>query len=328
MSTKEIVNMTATEMVDSIKSKSLSASEVMDAHLAQIDLVNPKVNAIVTLHPELGIEGAKLADEAIAKGDELGILHGLPTAHKDLVPTKGILTTYGSPLYSDYVPDYSALIVERMQGAGAITIGKTNTPEFGAGSQTYNEVFGETLNPYDTSTTCGGSSGGAAVSLATRMLPIADGSDTGGSLRNPANFCNVVGFRNSPGRVPTYPSKVGWSPTSVHGPMARTVSDCALFLAAIAGPDSRVPISISEGGEIFLESLERDFKNVKIAWSKDLGGLPIDPRTTAVIESQRSVFQDIGCLISETEPDFSDVDEQFLIWRGWGREINLSLIHI
>ena len=322
MSTKEIVNMTATEMVDSIKSKSLSASEVMDAHLAQIDLVNPKVNAIVTLHPELGIEGAKLADEAIAKGDELGILHGLPTAHKDLVPTKGILTTYGSPLYSDYVPDYSALIVERMQGAGAITIGKTNTPEFGAGSQTYNEVFGETLNPYDTSTTCGGSSGGAAVSLATRMLPIADGSDTGGSLRNPANFCNVVGFRNSPGRVPTYPSKVGWSPTSVQGPMARTVSDCALFLAAIAGPDSRVPISISEGGEIFLESLERDFKNVKIAWSKDLGGLPIDPRTTAVIESQRSVFQDIGCLVSETEPDFSDVDEQFLIWRGWGREIN------
>ena len=322
MSTKDIVNMTATEMVNSIKSKNLSASEVMDAHLAQIDLVNPKVNAIVTLHPELGIEGAKLADEAIARGDDLGILHGLPTAHKDLVPTKGILTTYGSPLYSDYVPDYSALIVERMQGAGAITIGKTNTPEFGAGSQTNNEVLGETLNPYDTSTTCGGSSGGAAVALATRMLPLADGSDTGGALRNPANFCNVVGFRNSPGRVPTYPSKVGWSPTSVQGPMARTVSDCALFLAAIAGPDSRVPISISEGGGSFLESLERDFKNVKIAWSKDLGGLPIDPRTTAVIESQRSVFQDIGCLINEIEPDFSDVDELFLIWRGWGREIN------
>ena len=321
MSITEIVNMTATEMVNSIKSKVLSASEVMEAHLSQIDFVNPKVNAIVTLRPELGLDGAKLADEALAKGDELGILHGLPTAHKDLVPTKGILTTYGSPLYSNYVPDYSALIVERMQGAGAITIGKTNTPEFGAGSQTYNEVFGETLNPYDTSMTCGGSSGGAAVALATRMLPIADGSDTGGSLRNPANFCNVVGFRTSPGRVPSYPSKVGWSPTSVQGPMARTVSDCALFLAAIAGPDSRVPISISEKGEIFLESLERDFKNVKIAWSSDLGGLPIDPRTTGVLESQRSIFQDIGCLVDESEPDFSNVNEQFLIWRGWGREL-------
>ena len=211
MSSKEIVNMTATDMVDSIKNRKISVSEVMDAHLAQIDFVNPKVNAIVTLHAELGLEGAKLADEAIAKGDDLGILHGLPTAHKDLVPTKGILTTYGSPLYADYVPDHSALIVERMQGAGAITIGKTNTPEFGAGSQTYNEVFGETLNPYDTDMTCGGSSGGAAVALATRMLPIADGSDTGGSLRNPANFCNVVGFRTSPGRVPSYPSKVGWN---------------------------------------------------------------------------------------------------------------------
>ena len=170
MSSKEIVNMTATDMVDLIKNRKISVSEVMDAHLAQIDFVNPKVNAIVTLHAELGLEGAKLADEAIAKGDDLGILHGLPTAHKDLVPTKGILTTYGSPLYADYVPDYSALIVERMQAAGAITIGKTNTPEFGAGSQTYNEVFGETLNPYDTDMTCGGSSGGAAVALATRML--------------------------------------------------------------------------------------------------------------------------------------------------------------
>ena len=183
-------------------------------------------------------------------------------AHKDLVPTKGIRTTYGSPLYSDFVPDYSALIVERIQKAGAITIGKTNTPEFGAGSQTFNEVFGETLNPYDTSKTCGGSSGGAAVALATRMLPIADGSDTGGSLRNPANFCNVIGFRPSPGRVPTFPSKTGWGPISVQGPMARNVDDCALLLSAIAGEDSRVPISITEAGERFLEPLEREFKGV------------------------------------------------------------------
>ena len=286
----ELVNKTAVEMVSLLRDKQISAKELMEAHLEHISRVNPKVNAIVTLRPELGIEGAKQLDKAIAKGHQFGILEGLPVAHKDLVPTKGIRTTYGSPLYSDFVPDYSALIVERIQKAGAITIGKTNTPEFGAGSQTFNEVFGETLNPYDTSKTCGGSSGGAAVALATRMLPIADGSDTGGSLRNPANFCNVIGFRPSPGRVPTFPSKTGWGPISVQGPMARNVDDCALLLSAIAGEDSRVPISITEAGERFLEPLEREFKGVSIAWSPSLGGLPVDPRTTEVLESQRHIF--------------------------------------
>ena len=318
----ELVNKTAVEMVSLIKDKHISAKELMEAHLDHIARVNPKVNAIVTLRPELGIEGAEQVDKAIAKGDQLGVLGGLPVAHKDLVPTKGIRTTYGSPLYADFVPDYSALIVERIQQAGAITIGKTNTPEFGAGSQTFNEVFGETLNPYDTSKTCGGSSGGAAVALATRMLPIADGSDTGGSLRNPANFCNVIGFRPSPGRVPTFPSKVGWGPISVQGPMARNINDCALLLSAIAGEDSRVPISITESGERFLEPLERDFKGVNIAWSPSLGGLPVDPSTSAVLESQRHIFGELGCNVFEADPDFTDADELFLIWRGWGREIS------
>tara|TARA_Y100000814_G_C12138910_1_gene336768 strand:+ start:96 stop:620 length:525 start_codon:yes stop_codon:yes gene_type:complete len=168
-----IVNLTATEMVSGIRSKSFSARELMESHLEMIDLVNPKVNAIVTLHADLGIKGADLADRAVAKGDELGVLHGLPTAHKDLVLTKGIRTTFGSPLFANHIPDISSLIVERIQAAGAITIGKTNTPEFGAGSQTFNEVFGATLNPFDISKTCGGSSGGAAVALASRMLPIA-----------------------------------------------------------------------------------------------------------------------------------------------------------
>ena len=318
----DIVEMTAVEMAANIREKRVSAREVMEAHLEQIERVNPKVNAIVTLRHDLAIKGADEADRALAKGEDVGILHGLPTAHKDLVPTKGIRTTYGSPLYSDYVPDFNSLIVDRMQQAGAITVGKTNTPEFGAGSQTFNEVFGETLNPFDTSTTCGGSSGGAAVSLATRMIPIADGSDTGGSLRNPANFCNVVGFRPSPGRVPTFPSKLGWSPISVQGPMARTVDDCALLLSAISGPDARVPISISEPGHRFLQPLQRDFKGVNIAWSQNLGGLPIDQRTTSVLQSQRSVFDTIGCKVEEATPDFTDADELFLIWRGWGREIN------
>ncbi len=317
-----IVNMSAFDMAAAMRNKEVSSREIMEAHLDQIERVNPKVNAIVTLEIEMALKGADNADARLAKGDNVGVLHGLPIAHKDLVPTKGIRTTYGSPLYADNVPNFNALIVERLQNAGAITIGKTNTPEFGAGSQTFNEVFGETLNPYDTSRTCGGSSGGAAVSLASRMLPLADGSDTGGSLRNPANFCNVVGFRPSPGRVPMFPSKVGWSPISVQGPMARNIKDCALLLSAMAGPDPRVPISITEPGETFLEPLQRDFKGVNVAWSQDLGGLPVDPRITSVLESQRHVFDEIGCNVLESEPDFTDANELFLIWRGWGREIN------
>ena len=321
MANIDLVNLSAVEMVRLIGVKDITAKELMEAHLLQIERVNPKVNAIVTLLPDLAIEKAEETDLAISSGEDVGILQGLPVAHKDLVPTKGIRTTFGSPIYEHNVPDHNALIVDRIQQAGAITIGKTNTPEFGAGSQTYNEVFGETLNPYDVSKTCGGSSGGAAVALATRMLPIADGSDTGGSLRNPANFCNVIGFRPSPGRVPNFPSKTGWGPISVSGPMARNVSDCALFLSAIAGPDSRVPISITEPGSTFMQSLERDFSGTNIAWSEDMGGLPIDPRTTQVINSQRSVFSDIGCIINDSEPDFRDANEVFLIWRGWGREI-------
>ena len=222
-----------------------------------------------------------------ASDERVGPLHGLPIAHKDLVPTKGIRTTFGSPIYKDFVPDHDGLIVERLKKAGAITIGKTNTPEFGAGSQTYNEVFGETLNPYDTTKTCGGSSGGAAVSLACGMQPIADGSDMGGSLRNPANFCNVVGFRTSPGRVPVWPAIVGWFPISVQGPMARTVEDAALTLSAIAGPDPRSPISSDAPGGGFYPLKERDFSDVHIAWIRELGGIPVDPQVTQVIDAQR-----------------------------------------
>ena len=317
MSDHDICFLTATELVRRIRVKDLSTREVMEAHLAQIARVNPKVNAIVTLLPEQAMEQAKQADEALARGEALGPLHGLPVAHKDLVPTKGIRTTYGSRIYKDFVPDQDALIVERLKQAGAITIGKTNTPEFGAGSQTFNEVFGATLNPYDTTKTCGGSSGGAAVALACGMLPMADGSDTGGSLRNPANFCNVVGFRVSPGRVPVWPSLLGWWPISVQGPMARTVQDTALMLSTMAGPDPRSPIAIQEPGSRFAQPLERDFQGVRIAWSRDLGGVPVDPRITAVLEAQRQVFSGLGCRVEEATPDFTDADEIFQVWRAW-----------
>jgi len=325
MSESEICFMTATEMVQRIRAKELSCREVMEAHLARIERVNPIVNAIVTqIPPEQALALADAADEDLAQGKDIGPLQGLPIAHKDLVPTRGLRTTFGSPIFKDFVPEDDGLIVERLKNAGAITIGKTNTPEFGAGSQTFNEVFGETLNPYETSKTCGGSSGGAAVALACGMLPIADGSDMGGSLRNPGNFCNVVGFRTSPGRVPAWPGLAAWFPISVQGPMARTVKDAALMLSAIAGPDPRSPISVSEAGSLFARPLDRDFKGVRIAWSKDLGELPVDPRVTQALESQRHVFEDLGCIVEEGQPGFHNADEIFKTWRAWHFELSFT----
>ena len=324
MSTSSLCFRTATELVRAIRARELSARELMEAHLAQIERVNPQVNAIVTLLPDRALEAAASADEQTASGRSFGPLHGLPIAHKDLVATKGIRTTFGSPIFRDFVPNEDALIVERLKAAGALTIGKTNTPEFGAGSQTYNEVFGETRNPYDLTKTCGGSSGGAAVALACGMLPIADGSDTGGSLRNPANFCNVVGFRPSPGRVPSWPKEVGWFPISVQGPMARTVEDVALMLSVMAGPDPRSPIAIAESPQQFAESLERDFRDTRIAWSSDFGELPVDPAVTQALSTSRPALESLGCLIEDTQPDFRDADEAFKVWRAWVFELKYA----
>ena len=259
----DICSLSAVEMARLIRTKEMSARDVVAAHLAQIERVNPKVNAIVTLVADRAMERASAADEALARGAEVGPLHGLPIAHKDLQPTKGIRTTFGSPIYQDFVPADDSLLVERLRTAGAIAIGKTNTPEFGAGSQTFNRVFGSTLNPYDLTKTCGGSSGGAAVALACGMLPIADGSDMGGSLRNPASFCNVVGLRPSAGRVPVWPAATAWSTLSVDGPMARSAADVAFLLSALAGPDRRSPIALRDPGAAFSGPLGRDFKGVR-----------------------------------------------------------------
>ena len=306
----------AGELAARIARREVSVTEVVQAHLAQIERVNPKVNAIITLTAERALDDARAKDAALVRGEQPGPLFGLPVVHKDLVPTRGIRTTYGSPIYRDHVPDEDALMVERLRAAGAVTLGKSNTPEFGAGSQTFNEVFGRTLNPYDTSKTCGGSSGGAAVALACGMVPIADGSDMGGSLRNPAAFCNVVGLRSAPGRVPVWPSTSAWLPFSVQGPMARSVADVALLLSAMAGPDARSPIAIRESGERFRGPLGRDFKGVRVAWSRDLGGLPVDARVTGVLETQRTTFERLGCVVEDGQPDFTDAREIFHTWRA------------
>ena len=314
----EICFLTATEMARRIRVKDLSAREVLEAHLDQIERVNPKVNAIVTLVAEQAREQARRLDEAAAHGEFHGPLHGLPIAHKDLVETKGIRTTFGSPIFKNYVPDFNTLMVDRIQSAGAITIGKTNTPEFGAGSQTFNPVFGSTKNPWDLTKTCGGSSGGAAVALACGMLRIADGSDTGGSLRNPASFCSVVGFRTSPGRIPRVPSGDAWTNLSVVGPMARTVEDAALLLSAIAGPDPRSPLSIHEPGSRFAQPLERDTKGLRIAWCPKFAGLPFDHRVRDVFDSSRETFEAMGCITEDADPDFSGADEGFKVLRALG----------
>ena len=299
-----------------LRQKKLSAREVLQAHLRQIARVNPEVNAIVTLVPEQALARAKECDEAAAKGRFFGPLHGLPVAHKDLEDTKGIRTTYGSPLFADHVPTEDTLMIQRIREAGAVTLGKTNTPEFGAGSQTFNPVFGATKNPYDLSKTCGGSSGGAAVALACGLVPLADGSDMGGSLRNPASFCSVVGFRTSPGRVPRVPTGSAWSTISVLGPMARSVDDCAYFLSAMAGPDERAPLSIHEDGARFVRPLKSSLKGMKVAFFKDLGGVAFDQRIVEVIHERVKVFESLGCSVEQAEPDFSGADEAFRVLRA------------
>jgi amidase len=290
-----------------LRTGKLSATEVIEAFIARIGRVNPKVNAIVTFLPEQALRRAKALDRSKTKT----LLGGLPIAYKDLIATKGVRTTFGSLIYENHIPQEDHLLVERLGAAGAILIGKTNTPEFGAGSQTFNRVFGATRNPYDLAKTSGGSSGGGAAAVACGLLPFADGSDLAASLRNPGNYCNVVGFRPTPGRVPAWPAQDAWNTLGVIGPMARTVDDAALLLSAMAGPDPRAPTSIDEPGSIFFKPLKRDFRKVRIAWSRDLGGLPVDRRVTEVLNSQKKVFVDLGCVVEEAEPDFSGATEAF-----------------
>ena len=309
--------MGAVEMAALIRAGKLSAREALAAHLKQIERVNPKVNAIVTLVADMAAEAAAKADEMQAQKKDLGPLHGLPVAHKDLFETRGIRTTFGSLLYKDYVPAEDDIVVERIRRAGAITIGKTNTPEFGAGSQTFNKVFGATHNPYDLTKTCGGSSGGAAVALACGLAPVASGSDTGGSLRNPAAFCNVVGFRPSIGRVPNPKAAFAWSTLSTAGCLGRSVADLAFVLSTIAGPDARAPLSIDEPGESFARPLDRSFKGVRVGWFKDLGGVPFDARVRTVVDGQRKTFESLGCVVEQAEPDFTLAETSFRILRAW-----------
>jgi amidase len=311
----DIVMMSAVDLSNAIRTKRVSCVEVMTAYLDHIARVNPKVNAIVSLQDRDDLLAqARERDAELARGEPLGWMHGFPQAPKDLFPAVGIRTTQGSPLFKDFIANTDAIIVERAKRAGAIIIGKTNTPEFGLGSHTFNNVFGATLNPYDQTKTAGGSSGGAAVALALRMLPVADGSDHGGSLRNPGAYNNVFGFRVSLGRVPAEGADAFNAGLSVNGPMARTVSDLAMFLSVQAGYDPRAPLSNRQDAAQFTQPLQRDFRGTRIAWLGDLGGyLTYEPGVLDLCRTALRAFESLGCTVEEAKPDYPNER----VWQHW-----------
>ena len=307
----------ATTLAAMVRAKEVSARELLDAHLDRIQRVNPQVNAIVTLDADDARRRAEAADELTARGTTTGPLHGLPVAHKDTHLTGGMRTTWGSPLKAGFVPQEDELVVARLRDAGAVRVGKTNTPEYAAGSHTFNPVFGVTRNPYALDRSAGGSSGGSAAALAAGLVPVADGSDMGGSLRNPAAFCNVVGLRPSPGRVPSHPTLMAWANLSVQGPMGRTVADVALSLSAMAGPDRRVPISLDDPGEVFARPLAEDLRGLTVGWSPDLGGrVPMDAEVRDVVQRQAEVLEALGARVVEDCPDLDGADEVFTTLRA------------
>lgn len=319
----ELVLMDARSLSDAIRARHVSCVEVMTAYLDHIERVNPVVNAIVSLQPREGLLAeAKARDEELARGEYRGWMHGLLQAVKDLAQTRGIRTTFGSPLFADFVPEVDSAIVERAKRAGAIVIGKTNTPEFGLGSQTYNPVFGVTRNAYDPSRCAGGSSGGAAAALALRMLPVADGSDMGGSLRNPAAFNNVIGFRPSQGRVPAAPAlEVFVQQLGYEGPMGRTVADVAMLLSIQAGHDPRAPLSLADDPARFAEPLDRHLKGTSVGWLGDHGGyLAMEPGILDLCrDNGLKTLETIGCTVEETRLDFPPerIWTTWLVWRHW-----------
>jgi amidase len=315
----------ATELAGMLRAREVSARELLDAHLDRIERLNPAVNAIVTLDADGARAAADAADAALAAGESVGPLHGLPVAHKDTHATGGMRTTWGSPLHADTVPLRDELIVARYKAAGAVRVGKTNVPEFAAGSHTYNTVFGASHNPYRHGLSVGGSSGGAAAALAAGFVPLADGSDMGGSLRNPAGFCNVVGLRATPGRVPSWPTTLGWSQLSVQGPMGRTVADVALQMSVLAGADPRVPISLADDPAGFAAPLPERLDGLRVAWAPDLGGrVTVDPAITSVLASAGAVFEGLGASVDDDCPDLSDADDVFGTLRAWIFDTNYS----
>lgn len=357
MEPRELCYLPAAQLARAIRTKELSAVEACDAILYRIDKLNPTLNAYCTIIAEAAREAAREAEAAVMRGDALGPLHGVPFTLKDLTPTKGIRTTFGSKIFEHHIPDQDTILTERLRAAGGVLLGKTNTPELGCKGFTDNKIFGATYNPWNLERTPGGSSGGAGASVAAGMGTLAEGSDLAGSIRIPASFCGVVGFKPSQGRIPRYPNPNGWNTLSFNGPITRTVADAALMFQAMTGPDPRDPLSLPDSGEDYFSVVQGDLrlKGMRVAWSPDLGGMaPVEPDVKTLCAKAADVFEMLGCHVEEASPsvqgaheifevlnaslrtaavggfaaDWGDQMDPLLVWRlEQGRQLTLADVH-
>src|SRR5262245_30483016 len=315
---KDLTRVSAVELARLIRTRKASPVEATEAHLAAIAKVNPTVNAFCTVVPEKALAWARQAEAAVKKRGRLGPLHGVPVAIKDLTPTADIRTTFGSTLFRDHVPTEDAEVVRKLKVAGAVVLGKTNTPEFGAGANTFNKVFGATRNPWNTALSASGSSGGAAASVAARMTPLAEGTDFGGSLRTPAAFCGVVGLRTTPGLVTKHPAKLPWHDQSVAGPMARSAEDCALLLDAMAGFSLKSPLSCSAPWRSAREAVAkaRSLRGLRLVYAPDIGGNGVDREIERICRAAALELRDARAVVDEREINLSEGRDAFLALRG------------
>jgi len=319
MTDKTLVRKSARELAQLIRTGAVSPLEVLDAHLHVIAALNPKLNAIVTLAADQARESARRAEAAVMKGDALGPLHGLPIGVKDVTPTAGIRTTFASPLFKDYVPEEDAEAIRRLKAAGAIVLAKTNTPEFACGANTNNALFGRTRNPWNPALSPAGSSGGSAVAAATGMVPIAQGTDYGCSIRIPAAFCGIVGIRPTPGLTPSYPLHLAWDPGQVHGPLARDAEDAALFLDSLVGFSRISPISVAPPWQSALADLERheDIKGLRVAYVSDIAGIGVEAEIDTICRDAAAALEKLGAHVEQIEFDASGGRAAYQTWRGF-----------
>jgi amidase len=315
LETVNLPDLSASELRRRIAAREVTVTEAVEACLERVKQLNPALNAIVTLNPQ-ALEDAAQLDRRIKKGEDPGQLCGLTVGIKDVTPVAGVRTTFGSPIYADYVPKEDALVVRRLREAGAVILGKTNCPEFAAGANTFNDVFGRTRNPWDTTKSAGGSTGGGAAALATGMIALAEGTDLGGSLRIPAAFCGITGLRPSVGLVPTHPTDWVWDTLQVTGPMARTAEDVALMLQAIAGPSECSPHAQPIEGRDFIRGARGARKNLRLAYCADIAGIGVDPAVERVCREAAFALADNGALVEEIQLDLSAARPAFLSLRG------------
>ena len=314
MATDELCWTPGTELARMVRAKDVSPVDIVEAFLERIARINPRINAYCTVTADQARAAAREAEAAAGRGERLGPLHGVPFSLKDLTPTKGIRTTMGSKIFEHAVPQEDAVLAARLRDAGGILLGKTNTPEFGCKPFTDNRVFGATANPWSSDRSAGGSSGGAAAAVAAGLGPLAEGSDLAGSIRHPAAWCGVVGFKPSHGRIPRYPTQTAWNAMSSHGPIARTVGDAALMFAVMAGPDPRDPLALPETGEIWARLADPpDVRGLRVAWTPDLGGASaVDATIASICRAATRVFADLGCTLEDASPEIGSIRDPFL----------------